>query len=80
MILRVTGPGATLTGPSALGSLLHWFQRGQELVRGLEGPVPCLDHFGFLQQQRGGRLWEQEAPGGFWGLTEDVDVFHTWTV
>ncbi|CAL8387764.1 unnamed protein product [Boreogadus saida] len=33
--------------PQRLGSLLHWYQRGQELVRGLEGPVPCLDHFGF---------------------------------
>ncbi|CAL8320417.1 unnamed protein product [Lota lota] len=60
LMLRVTGPGGVVPGPSAVVSLLDWFQRGQELILVLERPVPCVDLFGFLQE-RGGRLREQDA-------------------
>ncbi|CAL8406272.1 unnamed protein product [Arctogadus glacialis] len=56
------GKASGLWGSSSPSSSLSDEGQNQELVRGLEGPVPCLDHFGFLQQQRGGRLWVQETP------------------
>lgn len=64
MLKLAAGTDGSL-GTSAPVSLLDWYDRGHELILVLERPVPAVDLFTYIQDNRGSLL-EEEAKVSCW--------------